>query len=165
MTDGDRAFVVTLKAWKMGRYRVIKTDTSVFDQRHYGCGRRYDLGQRSEIEDRIKGHRLFRRHGGAEAISFLEQRTITLADHDDGARGLFDGDGVSDERVDLPFDSVLIGRLANQNLAQGGGQAENHRRQPEWRSFHRPNILIRLGFHRGVQVMRDSKTFLSAAAL
>ena len=82
--------------------------------------------------DLIKSHSLFRRHDGAEAKRFFIQGAIALADHHNGAGGLLRGDGISNERVNSgPFDSVLIGRLANQNLAQGGDQAKSRRHHRE----------------------------------
>src|SRR5688572_6813866 len=120
MTNGNRALVVTLEAWDVRRYRVVKPEAPILYEGHHGRGRGHDLGQRSEIENRIKGHRLFRRHGGAEAIRLFEQRTITLADHDDGAGGVFSRHGVVNEGVDSTksVDPSASGLLAGDNLAQ-----------------------------------------------
>ena len=57
--------------------------------------------------------------------------------------------------------------VGRQNLAQGGGQQKTRAAGRRfWRSAHGANILSRLWFfHREIQAMRDSKTFLSAVAL
>ncbi len=121
VTDGDVALAVSLEAGDVRRHRVVKPEAPVLDKCHHGRGPGHHLGQRSEIEDRIKSHRLFRRYGCAEAKRFFIQGLIALADDDDGARGEFRGHGLGDESVDPgPFDSVLTGRLARQNLAHGG---------------------------------------------
>ena len=100
----------------------------------------HHLGQRSEIEDRIKSHRLFRRHGGAEAKRFFIQRLIALADHDDGARGQFRGHGLADEIVDAETIAArlgAIGRLAGQNARQERPVPSPKPPSPgRWRSSH-----------------------------
>ena len=173
VTDRDAALAVPLESGDVARHRVVEPEASVLDRassRPWSWPRPW-----STKRDR----RPYQESSALPRAPWRGSRTPFRTTSDRRWPTTTTAPGVSlaamasrDEVVDAAdhcgrFDSALTGRLAGQNLAQGG-HAET-RSRPVWSvAFERmgANILSRLQFfQREIQAMRDSKTFLSAAAL
>jgi hypothetical protein len=56
--DRDVGLVVALEAGDVVRDAIVQPDPAVLHQLHHARRRRYDLGERGRVEDRVERHRL-----------------------------------------------------------------------------------------------------------
>ncbi len=73
---------------------IVQPDLAFIDQDHHAGGRRDHFGERCEIEDRVRRHRLGRLDKSAPADCFVIQRALAEADEHDRSRQPPLGDGI-----------------------------------------------------------------------
>src|SRR6266550_8583362 len=135
LTNVDAAFTVAAELGDELRYRVAETDPALFHQLHHASGRRYDFGQRGEIEDGVFGHRLWRRLDGALAERVVIVDRFTPTDENDRAGQFVARDGRVDERGDGRKPRARLNRSCG-NLRDRRARDDRHDQRGREDSFH-----------------------------
>lgn len=108
----------TLELRKILGYRIVEAHAALLEQLHHAARGRDDFGKRGDVENRIRGHRLFGRLESAVAVSLAEDNLPVVPDLYDSAGNFVFANGLIDYGVEIGRPRETLG---------GGSRAANRR--------------------------------------
>jgi VWFA-related protein len=143
VANRDVPFAVSLESRDEGGDAVVQPDAAVLDEDHHAGRRRDPFGERCDIEDRVRRHRLDRRHQCAVADRLLVDDAVAVADEHHRSRELPFGNRLLDDLRDQ-LEAADVERNVGFSVATQDRDArrERHEQGDRHRPQHRRWIIL-----------------------